>query len=81
MNKLKHKCNLLIFSTIEKGRWYVSSMCPEKVMLHKIEELRSQLVTLVAEKGYTNRETVNVSQQLDQLLNEYNYLRQKRSGF
>jgi len=43
-----------------------------KPILNKIEELRKKLVQVVTDKGYTNEETVKVSQQLDQLLNIYN---------
>jgi|GEM_PF-5678947 len=41
-------------------------------LLNRIEELRKKLVQVVSDKGYTNEETVKVSQQLDQLLNVYN---------
>jgi len=44
----------------------------ENPILNKIEELRSKLVQVVSDKGYTNEETIKVSQQLDQLLNVYN---------
>ena len=47
--------------------------CKKQIpILNKIEELRSKLVQVVSDKGYTNEETIKVSQQLDQLLNIYN---------
>lgn len=41
-------------------------------MMQQIEDLREQLSKLASEKGYTHKETINISQQLDRLLNQYN---------
>lgn len=49
-------------------------MNKEEVLLQRIEELRSVMTDLVNEKGYTNDETVEVSQQLDYFINCYNTL-------
>lgn len=54
-------------------------MCSEKVTLKKIEDLRHQLALKVQTKGYTNNETVAVSQELDGLLNLYNKILEKKS--
>lgn len=47
-------------------------MYSEKTTLQKIEDLRHQLAETVHTKGYTNNETIAVSQKLDGLLNFYN---------
>lgn len=43
----------------------------EKLILHKIERLRQQMFQSASVYGFTDRETVKVSQQLDRLLNIY----------
>lgn len=48
----------------------------EEEVLTKIEQLRSELSTLVKEKGYTHNGTIQISQQLDYYLNYYNELQQ-----
>jgi len=43
----------------------------EKMLLHQIERLREQMFQFASVYGFTDRETVKVSQQLDRLLNIY----------
>ena len=52
-------------------------MSYEKSTLKKIENLRYQLVKCAYTKGFTNSETVQVSQQLDVLLNSYSNIKQQ----
>lgn len=52
----------------------VITMDGEQILLVKIEELREQLSKSVNEQGYTSKDTVSISQQLDFLLNNYNEL-------
>ncbi|AHF06777.1 aspartyl-phosphate phosphatase Spo0E family protein [Desulfitobacterium metallireducens] len=40
-----------------------------------IEEVREELIQLGANKPFTDPEVVKISQELDQLLNEYEFLR------
>lgn len=47
-------------------------MNEEKILLNEIEILRVQLTELVNKKGYTHNDTVEISQQLDFLINRYN---------
>lgn len=50
----------------------------EKATLKKIEDLRYQLAKTVDAKGYTNTDTIAISQKLDGLLNAYNNLKTKK---
>ena len=52
-----------------------------KQLLARLEELRGALERLVVEKGLDHPDVLNVSQQIDEALNEYNRLtaRRKRS--
>ncbi|WP_391558259.1 aspartyl-phosphate phosphatase Spo0E family protein [Robertmurraya sp.] len=45
----------------------------EQVLLDQIEELRLKLYEVAVNKGLGDPETVNVSQILDQKLNQYNH--------
>lgn len=47
----------------------------EKTMIRKIEELRLELNKLSASRHLADREVIQMSQQLDEALNEYNQLR------
>ncbi|MBO1003579.1 aspartyl-phosphate phosphatase Spo0E family protein [Pseudogracilibacillus auburnensis] len=47
--------------------------------LKKIEDLRHQLAKTVYAKGYTNIKTIEVSQELDGLINIYNSLKRKKN--
>jgi len=48
----------------------------EQAMLRKVEQLRNKLNQVITDKGYTDRETIELSQALDKSLNEYYYLKQ-----
>lgn len=61
---------------MEKG--LCTTMCSEKTTLKMIEDLRRQLAKLVQTKGYTNIETIKISQQLDGVLNRYTTLQQRK---
>jgi len=43
----------------------------DKGLLHQIEQLREKMFQSASDHGFTDRETVKVSQQLDRLLNIY----------
>ncbi len=49
----------------------------EKITLQKIEDLRNKLAKCAYNKGFTNTETVQVSQQLDNLLNAYSDIKRR----
>jgi len=49
-----------------------------KQLLARLEELRGALERLVAEKGLGHPDVLNVSQQIDEALNEYNRLTARR---
>ncbi|WP_010172662.1 aspartyl-phosphate phosphatase Spo0E family protein [Bacillus coahuilensis] len=51
------------------------------ILLDKIESKRKELLSIAAEQGLTSLAAIEVSQELDQLLNEYNklYLSKKLS--
>ncbi|WP_279401935.1 aspartyl-phosphate phosphatase Spo0E family protein [Piscibacillus salipiscarius] len=40
-----------------------------------IEKLRNHMINIASEYGYTSHESIKVSQQLDTLLNEYQFLK------
>ena len=48
----------------------------EQAMLRKVEQLRYKLNQVINDKGYTDRQTIELSQALDRSLNEYYYLKQ-----
>ncbi|MGM8214299.1 aspartyl-phosphate phosphatase Spo0E family protein [Bacillaceae bacterium W0354] len=41
------------------------------ILEKKIEKLRKQMVTIATEKGYTSQESIQLSQELDEVINEY----------
>lgn len=49
-------------------------------LLIKIEKLRSEMHQLAAEKGLNHIEVVQVSQQLDNLLNEYYEIKSQKTS-
>ncbi len=49
-----------------------------KQVLARLEELRTELERLVAEKGLEHPEVLALSQQIDEALNEYNRLTSRR---
>lgn len=46
----------------------------EQSAIQEIEFLRQQLVKTVPTKGYTSKETIQLSQELDKALNQYNQI-------
>lgn len=46
--------------------------------LKEIELLRNKLTKTINNKGYSDKQTIEVSQQLDETLNYYNYLQQDK---
>ena len=48
----------------------------EQAMLRKVEQLRYKLNRVINDKGYTDQQTIKLSQALDRSLNEYYYLKQ-----
>lgn len=46
-------------------------------LLEKIEILRKQMTVIALDKGFTSKESVTVSQELDRLLNLYNHMKEK----
>ncbi len=46
----------------------------------RIEELRNHLALVAAVKGYTHRDTIQISQQLDMLLNQLNQMKYSQLG-
>jgi len=49
-------------------------------IIHKIEELRLELNKLSLIKQLADRELIETSQQLDEVLNQYNMLLKQKSG-
>lgn len=45
--------------------------CQRKSLLEKIEETRNQMMRLALKNGFTCDKTLQVSKQLDELLNRY----------
>lgn len=50
-------------------------MCAQDKLLKKIESLRKRMTEVALEKGFTNLESITISQELDQLLNLYDNLK------
>ncbi|MBY7143797.1 aspartyl-phosphate phosphatase Spo0E family protein [Virgibacillus sp. NKC19-3] len=46
-------------------------MYPDDKLLKRIEFLRQQMAEVATEKGYTHIDSIELSQELDQLLNLY----------
>lgn len=53
-------------------------MSSEKVSLQEIENMRNRLAETAYDKGFTNSETVAISQRLDSLLNVYSNIKRHR---
>ncbi|MEI3611047.1 aspartyl-phosphate phosphatase Spo0E family protein [Pseudogracilibacillus sp. SO30301A] len=53
-------------------------MSCEKVALKEIENMRDRLAETAYDKGFTNSETVAISQRLDSMLNIYCNIKQHR---
>lgn len=51
--------------------------CNMEILLQDIEELREKLSVIVQLNGMTNCKTIEVSQSLDHLLNEYDKIKNK----
>lgn len=56
-----------------------NTMCYQKKTLREIEKLRHLLVKSAFDKGFTNIETIQVSQRLDCLLNRYSNIAEKQN--
>ncbi|KAB8138588.1 aspartyl-phosphate phosphatase Spo0E family protein [Gracilibacillus oryzae] len=46
-------------------------------LMSKIEKLRKEMTDVALTKGITSKESLNISQELDRLLNDYEYYRKK----
>ncbi len=53
-------------------------MCYEKVALKEIENIRNRMVETAYDKGFSNSETVAISQRLDSMLNIYSNIKEHR---
>ncbi|WP_246001171.1 aspartyl-phosphate phosphatase Spo0E family protein [Oceanobacillus piezotolerans] len=62
---------------MQKGGLYILIMMEN--LLKKIEYLRIKMSEIANEKGLTHRESIAVSQELDRLLNLYEYEKMKDS--
>lgn len=63
------RCKHSVINVLE--RRFLNVMCDNNDNIEQqIEILRGRLKLSVKDKGYTHQETIRVSQQLDQLLNE-----------
>jgi len=47
-------------------------MCTSEKLLEHIEVLRNKMMTVAIEKGFTSKESIKLSQELDRMLNRYN---------
>lgn len=52
----------------------------EQVALRKVEQLRYKLKLIIDDKGYSNQQTIELSQALDKSLNEYYYVKQYKQN-
>lgn len=50
----------------------------EQALLREVEQLRKKLAQVVKNKGLTDAHTIQLSQLLDQSLNDYQYLKQTK---
>lgn len=50
-------------------------MNTKKNILLRIENLREEMATVALDKGFTNTESIHISQELDRLLNLYEKIR------
>lgn len=53
-------------------------MCANGEILKQIEQLRIQMLSVVHDQGFTSERTLTISQEIDQLLNQYNKNNQKK---
>lgn len=54
-------------------------MYPNDKLLKRIEFLRQQMTEVATEKGFTHLESIELSQELDQLLNLYDFMKQNKT--
>ncbi|GAQ18758.1 spo0E like sporulation regulatory protein [Oceanobacillus picturae] len=54
-------------------------MCALDKLLKRIEFLRKKMTEVALEKGFTNLESVAISQELDRLLNLYDNMKKQNS--
>lgn len=47
----------------------------EQILLQEIEQLRKKLAQVIDSKGYNDTKTIQLSQSLDQSLNDYHHLK------
>lgn len=55
-------------------------MSISKALLHRIEYLRHQMTTIALKKGFASKESIKLSQELDQLLNTYHQLKRTEAN-
>ncbi|QGH34358.1 Spo0E family sporulation regulatory protein-aspartic acid phosphatase [Gracilibacillus salitolerans] len=48
-------------------------------LISKIEELRKEMTDVALKKGITSKESLHISQELDELLNDYEHYKQKHN--
>ncbi|SHG90387.1 Spo0E like sporulation regulatory protein [Virgibacillus chiguensis] len=65
--------------TTKKGGNSLSTMNTTDELLKRIEYLRYRMAEVALEKGFTNLEAIELSQELDELLNKYDIERQIQS--
>ena len=53
-------------------------MCAVDKLLIRIEFLRKKMTEVALKKGFTNVESITISQELDELLNIYEKMREKK---
>ena len=63
------------FINFDKGRIFVN-----KDLIKRIEKLRKKMISVGMTKGFTAEETINLSQELDNLLNLTRILLRKTSA-
>ncbi|WP_090083927.1 aspartyl-phosphate phosphatase Spo0E family protein [Lentibacillus persicus] len=54
-------------------------MCAVDKLLGRIEFLRNKMTKIALEKGFTSKEAITTSQELDNLLNLYESMKQTNS--
>ncbi|GAA0613677.1 hypothetical protein GCM10009001_33650 [Virgibacillus siamensis] len=55
-------------------------MCAADKLLNHIELLRKQMTEIAMQEGLSSKESVEISQELDEMLNRYNEIRQPVDG-
>ncbi|WP_163579572.1 aspartyl-phosphate phosphatase Spo0E family protein [Gracilibacillus saliphilus] len=48
-------------------------------LISKIEELRKEMTDVALKKGITSKESLHISQELDELLNDYEHYKQTQN--